>query len=86
MISAERMWNNDIDGREIFEMIEVKKYVGYHTGNRIKVAVYLRTVLKQKIEEVFNDSKNTITMQNIDEFGEHVSRVTLYGILLPHME
>ena len=52
-IPAKSMKNHDITGSEVFGFVHFKEHAGNNAGNRMKKARKQRSVLKEKITEIF---------------------------------
>ena len=78
-ISAECMENHDKTRSEVFGFIHFEEHTRDDTGNRMKKTIKQSSVLKEKITKVFIDSKNTVSVLNIDQFKGH-SGSAFHGI------
>lgn len=80
-ISSKGMKNTDEPGSKGFCFIIFVKHAKYNTADGRKQTIKEVTVFKKKRTEFFCDSKNTVTVLNIDDFKRHRGS-TVYGIFV----
>lgn len=56
---------------EVQGFILLKKLARDNTGYRVEKAVKERAILKEEIAKLFINGKNTVTVNNVDQFKRH---------------
>ena len=70
-IPAKGMENHDKTGSEIHGHVLFEEHLGDHFVHSMKKTVKQCPVIKEKLPKVFVNSKNTMTVGDIDEFKGH---------------
>ena len=70
-IPAESMEDHDITRSIVLGMVQVEKHAGYYTGDRMKETVQEGTVPKEKVAEIFINSKNAMAVLDMDKLERH---------------
>ena len=73
-IPAKSMKNHDITEREVFGFVHFKEHAGNNAGNRMKKARKQRSVLKEKITEIFINGEDTVSVLDVNQFKRHGGR------------
>ena len=75
------MENHDKTGSEVHGLIQVEKHTGDDAVDCMKKAIKERAVMQEKVPELRVNRKDTMAMDDIDEFERHRSS-TLHGIFI----
>ena len=70
-IPAKSMKNHDIAGSEVLGFIHFKEHTGNNAGNRMKKTMKQRSVLKEKITEIFINREDTVSVADVNQFKRH---------------
>lgn len=70
-IPAKGMEDHDETRGEIHGFIQLMKHVGNDRGDSVKKAVKEGAVIEEEIPEIFINGKDTVPMDNIDQFKGH---------------
>ena len=80
-VPAEGMEDHDETGSEVHGLIQVEKHTGDDAVDCMKKAIKERAVMQEKVPELRVNRKDTMAMDDIDEFERHRSS-TLHGIFI----
>ena len=75
------MEDHEKTGSEVQGLIEVKKHTGDDAVDSMKKTIKERAVEQEKVPELRVNRKDTMAMDDIDEFERHRSS-TLHGIFI----
>ena len=75
------MEDHDETGSEVHGLIQVEKHTGDDAVDCMKKAIKERAVMQEKVPELRVNRKDTMAMDDIDEFERHRSS-TLHGIFI----
>ena len=75
------MENHDKTGSEVHGLIQVEKHTGDDAVDCMKKAIKERAFMQEKVPELRVNRKDTMAMDDIDEFERHRSS-TLHGIFI----
>ena len=73
-IPAKSMKNHNVTRSKILGFVHFKEHAGNNAGNRMKKARKQRSVLKEKITEIFINGEDTVSVLDVNQFKRHGGR------------
>ena len=73
-IPAKSMKNHNVTRSKILGFIHFKEHAGNNAGNRMKKARKQRSVLKEKITEIFINGEDTVSVLDVNQLKRHGGR------------
>lgn len=80
-VTPECMKNHDESRSKVFGDIHFEKHSGDNTGNGMEKTVQEGAIFEKEITKIFVNSKNTVSVLNINQFEGHTGSA-FHGILV----